>query len=102
MCLKGADIFPNVNVEEKLRIGLPVRGKRTTDNPKEVPEKIFELFPVLKRHAASSCGDLVRWTATQLAIWSRLGFVKPSVLIWNEPMKVIQPNIVKQIGRTLF
>ena len=40
---QGRDIFPQLTVEENLRLGLPCRK----DGAKEIPEKIYELFPVL-------------------------------------------------------
>ena len=42
---QGRDIFPQLSVEENLRVGLPCRK----DGAKEIPEKIYDLFPVLKQ-----------------------------------------------------
>src|SRR5690554_6749823 len=41
---QGRQIFPLLTVEENLRTGLAARG----DGLKKIPEKIYELFPVLK------------------------------------------------------
>lgn len=98
---QGRDIFPMLTVEENLRIGLPVRGKRTKDNPKEIPEKIFELFPVLKDMLHRRGGDLSGGQQQQLAIGRAL-VLEPSVLILDEPNEGIQPNIVKQIGDVIL
>lgn len=102
---QGRDIFPMLTVEENLRIGLPVRGKRTTDSPKgsskEIPEKIFELFPVLKDMLHRRGGDLSGGQQQQLAIGRAL-VLEPSVLILDEPNEGIQPNIVKQIGDVIL
>ncbi|MEX2334328.1 MAG: ATP-binding cassette domain-containing protein, partial [Pseudohongiella sp.] len=40
---QGRDIFSTLTVEENLQIGLPCRR----DGVKKIPERIFELFPVL-------------------------------------------------------
>ena len=42
---QGREIFSQLTVEENLRVGLPIRK----DKAKEIPEFIFELFPVLKQ-----------------------------------------------------
>lgn len=98
---QGRDIFPMLTVEENLRIGLPVRSKRTKDSPKEIPEKIFELFPVLKDMQHRRGGDLSGGQQQQLAIGRAL-VLEPKVLILDEPNEGIQPNIVKQIGDVIL
>ncbi|MBD5769643.1 urea ABC transporter ATP-binding subunit UrtE [Marinomonas colpomeniae] len=98
---QGRDIFPMLTVEENLRIGLPVRSKRTKDSPKDIPEKIFELFPVLKDMLHRRGGDLSGGQQQQLAIGRAL-VLEPTVLILDEPNEGIQPNIVKQIGDVIL
>jgi urea transport system ATP-binding protein len=102
---QGRDIFPMLTVEENLRIGLPVRSKRTkgtlNDNPKDIPDKIFELFPVLKDMLHRRGGDLSGGQQQQLAIGRAL-VLEPKVLILDEPNEGIQPNIVKQIGDVIL
>ncbi len=90
-----------LTVEENLRIGLPVRGKRTKDSPKDIPDKIFELFPVLKDMLHRRGGDLSGGQQQQLAIGRAL-VLEPKVLILDEPNEGIQPNIVKQIGDVIL
>lgn len=92
---QGRDIFPMLTVEENLRIGLPVR------NSKQIPEKIFELFPVLKEMLHRRGGDLSGGQQQQLAIGRAL-VLEPKVLILDEPNEGIQPNIVKQIGDVIL
>jgi urea transport system ATP-binding protein len=61
---QGRQIFPLLTVEENLLIGLPARR----DGVKQVPEFIFELFPVLKEMLGRRGGDLSGGQQQQLAI----------------------------------
>jgi urea transport system ATP-binding protein len=90
---QGREIFPQLTVEENLRVGLGVRrnGART------IPEKIFDLFPVLKQMLRRHGGDLSGGQQQQLAIGRAL-VLEPTLLILDEPTEGIQPNIVHEIG----
>ncbi len=90
---QGRDIFPLLTVEENLRVGLGARR----DKSNNIPEKIFELFPVLEEMLNRRGGDLSGGQQQQLAIGRAL-VIEPKILILDEPNEGIQPNIVKQIG----
>lgn len=94
---QGREIFPQLTVEENLRIGLASRR----DKVKIIPEKIFELFPVLKEMMHRRGGDLSGGQQQQLAIGRAL-VLDPKVLILDEPTEGIQPNIVHDIGSILM
>jgi urea transport system ATP-binding protein len=90
---QGRQIFPLLTVRENLQIGLSARP----DRARQVPEFIFELFPVLKDMLSRRGGDLSGGQQQQLAIGRAL-VVDPSLLILDEPTEGIQPNIVQEIG----
>lgn len=94
---QGREIFPMLTVEENLRLGLPVRK----DKARQIPDKIFELFPVLGEMLNRRGGDLSGGQQQQLAIGRAL-VMEPTVLILDEPNEGIQPNIVKQIGDVIL
>lgn len=94
---QGRHIFPLMTVEENLRTGLPCRKEKT----KDIPDKIYELFPVLKDMKNRLGGDLSGGQQQQLAIGRAL-VIDPKVLILDEPNEGIQPNIVKQIGDVIL
>src|SRR5262245_32395400 len=90
---QGRDIFPQLTVEENLRVGLGIRrnGKRT------ISDRIFDLFPMLKQMLHRRGGDLSGGQQQQLAIGRAL-VLEPKLLILDEPTEGIQPNIVHEIG----
>ena len=93
---QGREIFPLLTVRENLETGYaPLKvGDRN------VPEYIFELFPILKSMLGRRGGDLSGGQQQQLAIGRAL-VTRPQVLVLDEPTEGIQPSIIKDIGRAL-
>jgi urea transport system ATP-binding protein len=92
---QGREIFPRLTVEENLKMGLATRGGRA-----KLPERIFELFPVLRQMLKRRGGDLSGGQQQQLAIGRALA-MDPRVLIFDEPTEGIQPSIIKDIERAI-
>ena len=90
---QGREIFTQLSVEENLQVALLARE----DGLNEIPELIFEAFPVLKQMLNRHGGDLSGGQQQQLAIGRALT-LNPKILILDEPTEGIQPNIVHQIG----
>jgi len=94
---QGREIFPQLTVEENLRLGLPARR----DNVWAIPESVFHFFPVLQQMLGRRGGDLSGGQQQQLAI-ARALVIDPKLLILDEPTEGIQPNIVHEIGNILL
>ncbi|MFT6430384.1 MAG: urea transport system ATP-binding protein [Halopseudomonas sp.] len=93
---QGREIFPLLTVEENLKISLGARA----DRARQIPEHIYQLFPVLKEMKHRRGGDLSGGQQQQLAIGRAL-VLDPKLLILDEPTEGIQPNIVRDIGEVI-
>jgi urea transport system ATP-binding protein len=90
---QGRMIFPLLTVRENLETGLACLPK----GERAVPERIFELFPVLRDMQNRRGGDLSGGQQQQLAIGRAL-VTRPKLLLMDEPTEGIQPNIIQLIG----
>src|SRR6056297_2426347 len=90
---QGRMIFPLLTVRENLETGLACLPRAE----RQVPERIYEMFPVLKEMEHRRGGDLSGGQQQQLAIGRAL-VTRPRLLLMDEPTEGIQPNIIKLIG----
>jgi urea transport system ATP-binding protein len=93
---QGRMIFPLLTVRENLETGFACLPKAE----RAVPERIYELFPVLKDMEKRRGGDLSGGQQQQLAIGRAL-ISRPRVLLMDEPTEGIQPNIIQLIGTVI-
>jgi urea transport system ATP-binding protein len=91
---QGRMIFPLLSVEENILSGLE------TGRYEDVPDFIYDFFPVLREMASRKAGNLSGGQQQQLAI-ARALVSKPSVLVLDEPTEGIQPSIIKEIAQSL-
>ena len=93
---QGREIFPLLTVKENLETGYAPLPRKS----RNVPDDVFELFPVLKSMLARRGGDLSGGQQQQLAIGRAL-VTRPKLLVLDEPTEGIQPSIIKDIGRAI-
>lgn len=92
---QGREIFPQLTVKENILLGM-----EANKDIKEIPESIFETFPILKEFLERRGGDLSGGQQQQLAI-ARAIVSKPKALILDEPTEGIQPSVIQDIGRVI-
>jgi urea transport system ATP-binding protein len=92
---QGREIFPRLTVAENLEMGLATRPRGA-----RLPDRVFEMFPVLKQMLNRRGGDLSGGQQQQLAIGRALA-MGPKLLILDEPTEGIQPSIIKDIERAI-
>ena len=90
---QGRDIFPELTVEENLRIGVLSRS----DGGRDIPDLVFRLFPVLRTMMRRRGGNLSGGQQQQLAIGRALA-IGPKCILLDEPTEGIQPSIVHELG----
>jgi urea transport system ATP-binding protein len=94
---QGREIFPRLTVEENLLLGMSRFSAREAS---EVPDEIYQLFPVLRAMKQRRGGDLSGGQQQQLAIGRALAS-RPQLLILDEPTEGIQPSVIKEIGEVI-
>ncbi|MEX0430437.1 urea ABC transporter ATP-binding subunit UrtE [Spiribacter insolitus] len=93
---QGREVIPRFTVRENLIMGTFPRE----DGSRDIPEHIFEMFPILDEFIERRAGDLSGGQQQQLAIGRALA-MKPRIMLLDEPTEGIQPNIVQQIEQVL-
>lgn len=91
---EGRRIFPNLTVDENLRLGAYTRSDKagiTRDR-----ERVFSLFPRLKERARQKGGTLSGGEQQMLAVGRAL-MASPRLLMMDEPSLGLAPLVVKMI-----
>ncbi len=91
---QGRQIFGTMTVRENIETGLVVTGKS------EVPQQIYDLFPILAEFGRRRGGNLSGGQQQKLSIARALAS-DPKVLLLDEPTEGIQPSIIKDLARLL-
>lgn len=91
---QGRMIFSAMTARENIETGL------TTAENKKIPERLYDLFPVLREMKSRPGGNLSGGQQQQLAIARALAS-RPKILLLDEPTEGIQPSIIREMARTL-
>lgn len=93
---QGRGIFGKLTVRENLLIGT----RAAASVQAEIPDSVFDYFPVLAERREQRGGTLSGGEQQMLAI-ARALCGRPRVLLLDEPSEGIQPSIVHDLGRLL-
>jgi branched-chain amino acid transport system ATP-binding protein len=95
---EGREIFPRMTVEENLLLGAYTVNDK--NKIKESKERVYDIFPVLKKKEKASAQTLSGGEQQMLVI-SRSLMSNPELLILDEPSLGLAPIIVEKVLDTL-
>jgi branched-chain amino acid transport system ATP-binding protein len=95
---EGRRIFPDMSVEENLRIGAHTFKDQNT--VKQRMDRIMKLFPILRERRTQMGGTLSGGEQQMLAI-GRGMMAMPKLMLLDEPSLGLAPLLVKEVARMI-
>jgi branched-chain amino acid transport system ATP-binding protein len=97
LCLvpEGRGIFPNLTVQENLRLQIPPPDRTTTI------DTALDTFPILKQRLSQTAGSLSGGQQQMLAL-SRCFLANPSVVLLDEVSMGLAPRIIDDIFNAIL
>ncbi|NUB91835.1 ABC transporter ATP-binding protein [Haloterrigena sp. SYSU A121-1] len=93
---QGRDVFPELTVEENLRMGETINE----GDDRLQYEAVYDYFPILEERRDQEAGTMSGGQQQMLAIGRAL-IGNPELLLLDEPSEGVQPSIVQDITRDL-
>ena len=94
LCPEGRRVFPDLTVEENLRIGAYLRNDK--DGIQRDKDWVYDLFPRMKEREWQLAGTLSGGEQQMLAVGRAL-MSKPKLLMLDEPSLGLAPLVIKDI-----
>jgi len=89
---QGRDVFPDLTVEQNVRMGLTISEHKSD----KLVDEVYDYFPRLDERRDQKAGTMSGGEQQMLAIGRALAG-NPDLLLLDEPSEGIQPSIVQQI-----
>ena len=94
LCPEGRRVFPDLTVEENLRIGAYLRNDK--EGIQKDKDWVYDLFPRMKERGWQLAGTLSGGEQQMLAVGRAL-MSKPKLLMLDEPSLGLAPLVIKDI-----
>lgn len=97
---QGRQVFPDLTVEENLRLGAYRLRRRSRGRYRGLLEQVYERFPVLAQRRGQAAGTMSGGEQAALAIGRAL-MSEPRLLLVDEPSAGLAPKVIETVFQAL-